>query len=160
MASAWSTAWGSSWGVSWGDTGAAPVVIRERGDGASSRYSPDRVKRRERSARRVAAYAERKELVYLENRATAVDTVPPDMERRKITAAAIAEAVDDLPFWASLTKAEATKVLPSAIYVTPGAKFSAHDMTVALTAYLRRMAEDAAAVEDENDIEMLLLTAA
>lgn len=159
MASAWGSAWGTSWLASWGDPGTTPAT-RERGDGASSSSYSDRAKRKAKSAERLKTYLKAsKPLVYLKHLAREVDDPAPELVARKITKAVIADAVSQTPFWAQWTNATAADALPNEIFVPPGSGISPHDIALAIAGYLRGLAEQQAIADDEDEIEMLLLTA-
>ncbi len=151
MASAWGSSWGTSWLDSWGAT--AAVTTRDRGgDGFSS---SDSAKRKAR---------------YVRNRHTVIRQPEPEVAQpgeveRKVTRAAVREAIDMTPEWFWSVN-DAIKSVPYVIAIPArdlGAEAAREAeraaLTTAIQAYLREQARLIAEAEDEEEIELLLLAA-
>jgi len=156
MASSWRNSWGTSWGTSWGNSWGN--ISRERGgDGFSS--SSDSAKR---SARKKARY--------VRNRHTVIRQPEPEVAQageveRKVTRAAVREAVNMVPEWFWSVN-DAIKAVPYIIAIpardldVEAAKEAERAaLSTAIQAYLREQARLIAEAEDEDDIELLLLAA-
>jgi len=142
MADAWGGSWGSSWASSWGDGAVAPT--RGRGwDDAHSKYR--------RPRRQVIILPDEPE-----------EEASDDPVKVRVTRKAVKKALEHTgPLVWPLSVTEAVKVLPSYVRVAP--ELGKPDTSAITAAIVQRLKAEIIRREmeaDEDDIEMLLMSAA
>jgi len=141
MASTWGASWGSAWGSSWGAIGAVVAPTRPRGwDDAGPRRRPI--------------------FVFEEEAEEWAETPPPQRTERKrrrriVPWRTVEEAIASVPWPEDWATSRALGFAPPEI-VLPWPGPSATEQLDVLRVWLQAEQQRAAAIEDEEDIEMLL----